>query len=210
MFVIFKLIIFKTDADLSDITWQPLRFMGTVMPTYQTGRQNARGQEWRWNMCSKGQNITNLKKICSYGSSCCVCRFISRHAHLSLLFERFDGEAVSSDVHYRSQLEPVRWVGRPHRLPILHRTALRALENMTERTVREVFSPACNVQCFFVWHKSSDGCSWGVFYSICASENCWNKYKMHDCVTQNSFIFVVLCKQAAPNIQIPTCTFVKP
>lgn len=60
----------------------------------------------------------------------------SELAHLSLLFERFDGEAVGSDVHYGSQLEPVRWVGRPHRLPILHRTALRALENMTYITVR--------------------------------------------------------------------------
>lgn len=64
-------------------------------------------------------------------------------AHLSLLLERFDSEAVSSDVHYGSQLEPVRWVGRPHRLPILHRTALKALENMTQGTVRGVFSLLC-------------------------------------------------------------------
>lgn len=53
--------------------------------------------------------------------------------HLSLLFERLDGEAVCSDVHDGSQLEPVRRVGRPHRLPILHLATPRALENMTQR-----------------------------------------------------------------------------
>lgn len=49
-------------------------------------------------------------------------------AHLSLLLERLDGQAVRADVHDGSQLEPFCWVGRPHRLPILHRSALTALE----------------------------------------------------------------------------------
>lgn len=83
-------------------------------------RSHLSGQEWRWT---------------------------SRVAHLSL-FQRFDGEAVGSDVHYSSQLEPVRWVWRPHRLPILHRAALRALENMTwqNRAVRHTMFSLLDVK----------------------------------------------------------------
>lgn len=42
--------------------------------------------------------------------------------HLSSLIDRIYGECVRTDVHYHAQLEPIGWVGRPHRLPILHCT----------------------------------------------------------------------------------------
>lgn len=53
--------------------------------------------------------------------------------HLSLLFERLDGQAVRPDVHDGSQLEPFCWVGSPHRLPILHGSALTALKHTVRR-----------------------------------------------------------------------------
>lgn len=125
-------------------------------------------------------------------------------SHLSLLFERFDGEAVGSDVHYSSQLEPVRWVGRPHRLPILHRTALRALENMTYVTVRGL---TYNV--FFIWRPSSHikFARWN-FDSIYMLETWWSlkkkymganchKTKKHLSSKYSKQIFIIfLCKQA--------------
>lgn len=52
----------------------------------------------------------------------CISRAVKLTSYLSSLIERFYGECIRTDVHYHAQLEPIGWVGRPHRLPILHCT----------------------------------------------------------------------------------------
>lgn len=45
--------------------------------------------------------------------------------HLAFVAEGFYCEAVGADVHNHAQLEPICWVRRPHRLPIIHCEAQR-------------------------------------------------------------------------------------
>lgn len=42
--------------------------------------------------------------------------------YLAPVTEWFNSECVSTDVYYHPQLEPISWMGCPHRLPIIHCT----------------------------------------------------------------------------------------
>ncbi len=52
-----------------------------------------------------------------------LCIFADAPPHLPFLVERFDGQTIGTDVDDSAQLEPIRRVGRPHRLSIIHFTA---------------------------------------------------------------------------------------
>lgn len=68
-----------------------------------------------------------MRTACVTGSMhVCVLEcsiFADAPPHLPFLGERFDGQTIGTDVDDSAQLEPIRRVGRPHRLPIIHFTA---------------------------------------------------------------------------------------